>query len=478
MPDLPRPRFRSLSPAWRALAPALVLLLLCAAPGARAASDGEKALEDFQEKGVVLEGELVDYVRRVGARVARAAGIKDGEMTFNVLDDASVNAFAMQGGYIFVARGLLAYLSTEDQLAAVLGHEVGHLTARHPQSRKTLARGSAVGAFLLGFLTRSGALYQTAQAYSAAALSGYGRDQELEADGLGARYLRGAGYDPVAMLDVIHVLKDQELYSSQVERKTSSYHGLFASHPRNDRRLFEVIQDGGASVEVPAAIEYEGDFLSVIDGLAWGDVAAEGLVRDSRYYHGSFGFVMDFPEGWRVTDSATVISATPPHGSQTLITVELQKIDDPKRATPESFFHDKLGLEGRGGREFETDGMPGWMAVVPVESEEYELQLQAVIFKDDGAFVIKGENRLQEFEGEFVEGFSRTVASFRRLRRSDLEEATTTRVQIVVARPEDTYASLARQANLGAKGADRLRLLNGDFPRGEPRAGDRIKIIE
>ncbi|HSG89868.1 MAG TPA: M48 family metalloprotease [Pseudomonadales bacterium] len=476
----PESRRRRAAP-WRALCLTLCVAAAFAMPVAWAASDGEKALAEFREKGVVYEGPLADYVKRVGARVARAAGIDDGEMHFNVLDDSSVNAFAMQGGYVFVARGLLAYLESEDQLAGVLGHEVGHLTASHPSERKTLARSSAVGAFLLGFLTRSGALYQTAEAYSAAALSGYGREQELEADGLGARYLTAAGYDPIAMLEVIRILKDQDLFSSQVERRSSSYHGLFASHPRNDRRLYEVIEAGGASAEPPGMVEYEGDYLGLIDGLPWGDAAANGLVRDSRYYHGAFGFVIDFPEGWRVTDSSTVITATPPHGTRTLVTVELQKLGDEKKMTPERFFREKLGLEPASGREIETDGMPGFMAVVPVAKEDpeaYELQLVAVIFKDDGVFVIKGENRLQAFEGEFVEGFSRTVASFRRMRRSDLDEATTTRVKTIVASPDDSYERLARRADLGAKGADRLRLLNGDFPRGEPRAGDRIKIIE
>ena len=209
---------------------------------------------EFEEKGAVLEGELADYVARVGARIARAAGLEDGEIVFTLLDDSSVNAFAMQGGYVFVARGLLAYLETEDQLAAVLGHEIGHLTGRHPQERKTAARTSAIGSTLLGFITRSGALYQTAQAYSAAAISGYGREQELEADGLGAKYLAAAGYDPIAMLEVVRVLKDQDLYASQVERRASSYHGLFASHPRNDRRLYEVIRAGGASAEPPERV--------------------------------------------------------------------------------------------------------------------------------------------------------------------------------------------------------------------------------
>ena len=456
---------------------ALVLfaLALVCVPGAIAASDGEEALEEFRDNGVVLEGELAVYVDRVGQRVARAAGVDD--MTFTLLDDSSVNAFAMQGGYIFVARGLLAYLEREDQLAAVLGHEVAHLVARHPQQRKSMARTSAVGSFLLGFLTRSGTLYQTAQAYSAAAISGYGRDQELEADGLGARYLTAAGYDPVAMLEVVRVLKDQDVFSSEVERRKSSYHGLFASHPRNDRRLHEVIRAGGAEAEPPEEVTREGDYLSMIEGLPWGDVAADGLVRDSRYYHGSFGFVIDFPDGWRVTDSRTAITATPPHGSGTLITVEMQKRSD-EEMDPQAFIEDTLGFETRGGRQIETDGMPGWMALVPGEEGEAGLKLVAVVFKGDSAYVIRGENRVESFRDDFIEGFSRTVASFRRMRRSDLEAATTTRIRTVVARPEDSYEALARHADLGAEGADRLRLINGDYPRGQPRAGDRIKIID
>ncbi|MEE4361064.1 MAG: M48 family metalloprotease [Pseudomonadales bacterium] len=455
----------------------LALALACVAGPAAAKSDGEKALAEFEAAGAVYDDERAAYVKRVGARVARAAGLEDGEITFNLLDDPSVNAFAMQGGYVFVARGLLAYLETEDQLAAVLGHEVGHLTGRHPQERKTAMRTSAIGSTLLGFITRSGALYQTAQAYSAAAISGYGREQELEADGLGARYVAAAGYDPIAMLEVIRILKDQDLFSSQVERRASSYHGLFASHPRNDRRLYEVIEAGGASAEPPEAIDYEGDFLSIVDALPWGDAAAEGLIRDQRYYHGSFGFVIDFPEGWRIADTPSAITSNPPHGTRTLLTVEMQKVD-PKKLTPARFLAEELKLETEGGREIEVDGMPGYMAVVPVEGDEYQLRLVAVVFKDDAAFVMKGENRVQDFEGAFVTGFSTTVASFRRMRRSDVEAATTTRIRTIVASPDDSYETLARRTDLGREGADRLRLLNGDYPRGQPRAGDRIKIIE
>jgi len=182
-------------------------------------------------------------------------------------------------------------------------------------------------------------------------------EQELEADGLGAKYLAAAGYDPIAMLEVIRILKDQDLYASQVERRASSYHGLFASHPRNDRRLYEVIRAGGASAEPPERVEHEGDYLGLVDGLAWGDAAAEGLIRDSRYYHGSFGFVIDFPEGWRIADTPNAITSNPPHGTRTLLTVELQKLDgrttlfDDRQFYPRGAYRDFLAeaLAARGG---------------------------------------------------------------------------------------------------------------------------------
>ncbi|MDZ7826431.1 MAG: hypothetical protein U5R48_10895 [Gammaproteobacteria bacterium] len=118
------------------------------------------------------------------------------------------------------------------------------------------------------------------------------------------------------------------------------------------------------------------------------------------------------------------------------------------------------------------------MALVPGEEGEAGLKLVAVVFKDDSAYVIRGENRVESFRDDFIEGFSRTVASFRRMRRSDLEAATTTRIRTVVASPEDSYEALARRADLGAEGADRLRLINGDYPRGQPRAGTGIEVVD
>ncbi len=213
----------------------------------------------------------------------------------------------------------------------------------------------------------------------------------------------------------------------------------------------------------------------MIDGLPWGSAGAQGLVQGSRYLHRRLGIVVQFPDGWSVRDSPSAVSANPLHGTETMITLEAVQ---PKRRSPEAVIERQLELEITGGREIDVDGMEGYFATVKSDGEEYRRRLVAVILKGDLAYVFKGDNRREDFESEFVRGFSETVASFRKMTAEDAEAARTERVEIVRADPDDTYEDLAAMSSLGRNAADRLRLLNGHYPRGQPRAGDRIKIID
>jgi predicted Zn-dependent protease len=134
-----------------------------------------------------------------------------------------------------------------------------------------------------------------------------------------------------------------------------------------------------------------------------------------------------------------------------------------------------METEIEGGRPFTVDELPAYLAVVKHEGEAR--RLIAVVQKGPRYFVFKGENTREGFDDAFLRAFSATVLSFRRMRQADLAEATTTRVQLYLATPEDSYESLAAALRLGPRGADRLRLLNGDYPRGQPRAGDWLKVI-
>ncbi len=192
---------------------------------------------------------LQAYVNKIGQELASKSHRNKIHYTFTILDDPSVNAFALPGGYVYVTTGLMAYLNSEGQLAGVLGHEIGHITARHGVQQTSAGMAANI---LINLINKkadgSGKLLNV---LGNAMLSGYGRKHELEADHLGAEYLARVGYSPKNMIDVIGVLKAQEMYASnQQGRSGGSYHGLFATHPSNDQRLQEVVN---AAKNIPSA---------------------------------------------------------------------------------------------------------------------------------------------------------------------------------------------------------------------------------
>jgi len=192
-------------------------------------------------------------VERLGQELAANSHRSHLDFTFTVLDSPEVNAFATPGGYVYITRGIMAYMNSEEQLAGVLGHEIGHVTARHGVRQHSAQTTSQTAAGLLGVLIagatknkRTGQVIgQTTSQPGQAFVRGYGREHELEADRLGAEYLAGLGYDPDMMLGVIGILKDQEEFERQRAqdegRQPGIYHGVFSTHPRNDQRLQEVI---------------------------------------------------------------------------------------------------------------------------------------------------------------------------------------------------------------------------------------------
>ncbi len=187
---------------------------------------------------------LQAYVNGIGQALARKSHRSGIRYTFTVLDDPSVNAFALPGGYIYITTGLMAYLNSEGELAGVLGHEIGHVTARHGVKQQSASIASAILLDILAKKTSAGNARSLNQ-FGTALIRGYGRDHELQADQLGAEYLARVGYQPQSMIDVVRVLKAQEefdkLQARQEGRKPRAYHGVFSTHPSNDKRLQQVI---------------------------------------------------------------------------------------------------------------------------------------------------------------------------------------------------------------------------------------------
>jgi len=432
------------------------------------AEEHQKLIDNI---GIYDDPELDAYVRGVGEQLLRESGITEPTFTFTLLDSPDINAFAMPGGFIYVNRGLLAYLDTEAELAGVLAHEIGHITERHHARRQSAQMTSKVAAVSAYILTGSGDVYDAASMYGAEIISGFGRDMELEADSAGAEYLHQTGYDVDSMLSVIGVLKDQEQYR-RVQAKASgkpsgTYHGLYASHPRNDLRLQTVIKAANELdlAEMPENPEIPGEYRRQTEGLVYG-ASAEAQSEPNRFYHNKLNFTFAHPPGWTVRQSSREILATSADGSRTL-TIGLAKID-PEQDTEASLI---AGAQGdvTAFERLEQFGLSGSTAIASSGARAVRL---AVI--DHGyRFLFEGDApALAEADADF-----RTIIdSFRPLTGREKITGTSHTLHYIQVPRGATFASLASGVKL-PDAENQLRLINGYYPTGEPRTGDWVKVI-
>lgn len=213
---------------------------------------------------------LQAYVNGIGQSLARQSHRNNIRYYFTVVDDPSINAFALPGGYIYITRGLMAYLNSEAELAGVLAHEVGHVTARHSARQQTRGTLTSVLASVIAKQTGNTQIVRT---LATASVRGYGRKHELQSDQLGAEYLARVGYDPQNMIKVIEVLKAQEDFSNFLARSEGrqppSYHGTFATHPSNDKRLQQVVGAANSIKSARTRPDNRRGYLNRISGLKY-----------------------------------------------------------------------------------------------------------------------------------------------------------------------------------------------------------------
>ncbi|WP_415058607.1 M48 family metalloprotease [Halopseudomonas sp.] len=428
-----------------------------------------------QQMSMVESAALQSYVQRVGEGLARNSHRSNLEYHFKVVDSADINAFALPGGYIFMNRGLMAYLNSEAELAAVLGHEIGHVTARHGVRQQSMAMGSG----LLGQLVTIGTGVQAAGDLSnllgSALVKGYGRDMELQADGLGAEYLARSGYRPDAVLEVIGVLKDQDTFAREQAaaqgKQVESYHGLFASHPTHDQRLQQVVEQAQALSTGSSQRVGRDDYLKAIDGMVYGESEAQGVVRDQRFYHVPLNMRLDYPRGWTVLNRPDVVLGHTEDESA-FIAMTLETVDEKSNVA------DLLRM--RAGKQqltqeqrFSGQGFQGLMAILPGQSPR---RVAAILRKDQLVLFIgavRGQARLESHDAQFVS----VIRSFAGLSAADRKKAAPMHIRLVQVSKGDTYARLARNSPLGDDAQAQLRLLNGHWPDGQPEQGQWLKVV-
>lgn len=428
----------------------------------------------LQQLPVYNDPALQDYVNTVGQRVATKSDRPGLEYTFTIIDSPDVNAFALPGGYIYINRGLMAYMETEAQLAAVLGHEIGHVTARHAvrQHRNSVLANTAGIAVAIG--TGIGAAGQVANVAGQAAVSGYGRDLELEADRLGARYMAESGYDHQEMLKVLGILKYQQEYAqarARAEgRETAAYHGVFSSHPENDERLQGVVREAKKLESKADPVVGRNAFLQQTDGMVYGSNREQGVSRGNAFYHETLGFAFNIPDTWLVENQANAILLFAPQGAAS---IKIGTLAQPGGLAPQELL-ERLKVPGlSNSRALTVHGLPAATA------DARGARKVATVYYRGQAYVFIGEPKAGEAPpAGYTQDFEQVVTSFHQLTPVEAGKAEPWRIKTWTAKPGLSYDTLAKISPLGSDAEAQLRLINQHYPKGEMQAGETVKLIE
>lgn len=434
----------------------------------------QEILKQYQ---VYDDPELQAYVNRIGQKLAAKSHRSHLKFTFTLLDSPEVNAFALPGGYVYVTRGIMAYMTKESHLAGVIGHEIGHVSGLHGAERAAQQPLVAGATLVVGVATGNGDLMQASQMLGGALLSGYGRTQELESDGLGAEYIAQNNYNPEDMIDVIGILKNQELFARQKAADEGvayqGYHGLFSTHPRNDQRLQGVIKAAEKYRDLSQPEPDNGEFLRLTDGMAYGQSESQGIVRDNKFYHKSLDLYVEFPAGWKVVNGQTALGAVSPDRTQ-IVQMQMDSIAPPVDVP--NYLSTKFS-EFRNSQPVATSedqAVAGVVTVTDPNTGQRMNQLVSMVTRGGQAFVVAAAGKTQLPDQAFLS----VTKSIRRLKSNESPLAEGRAIKLVTAQRGDTIASLAAQSNLDKYQQEQIRLINNLYPSGEPTPGQRIKIIK
>ncbi len=339
---------------------------------------GQQGAQDVaQSIGLVDNQELQEYVQRVGAALAADSERPNLPWTFRVVDDPTPNAFAFPGGYIFITRGLMSLMDNEAEMASVLGHEIGHVTARHSVtalSRAQLAQlGLGLGMVFVPELQQFGELAGTGLQLL---FLKYGRDAEHQADELGFRYALEEGYDVRQMADVFASLQRAGERSGQ-----SPLPSWLSSHPYPAERI-QRVEQRVAALETPPDTTgiRRAEYLAQISGMTYGENPRNGLFRGSTFLHPDLQFQMIFPEGWRVQNlPQAVIGASPRQDAVMQLTLAGQA--DPVTAARQ--FFGQQGIQAGPASQQNINGLPGVVGAFQAQTQQGVLR-GLVVFVSHG----------------------------------------------------------------------------------------------
>lgn len=398
-----------------------------------------------EQVGLVGDPELKGYIDAIGQELASFSPRQDVDYHFNIVEMEEPNAFALPGGHIYVTRGLLAISNSEAEIANVIGHEIGHVAARHAAQRHVRATTvglltvlGTVGAVLAG---GGGAEVVGVNTLGQGLLAAYGRNQEREADIIGQDLAVRAGIDPLGMSQFLRTLDK----TTRLTRGFSRAPGFLDTHPATPQRVAENTTSAQTRRWKPD-FEIAGSrraYLEKLDGLAVGKPAAEGVFRGDRFLHADLGVSLRFPYGWqRANQRSRVIAASPDHSA--IAVLEMQGPGQDPRLAATSYAAQE-GLRFATADSIRIGNLRAFRAraAVPTPSGSVDAEITWIAHRGQ-IYRLSAAARPGAFGRH--EGIFRSFArSFRPIRDAELELIDELRLRVVDARAGETLAELSER---------------------------------
>lgn len=413
------------------------------------------------------------FVNGILLKLAKAGDNPEQPYQVTILNSPVVNAFAMAPDRIYITRGLLALANDASEVAAVMAHEIGHITARHAALREEEEKRAALISQAAAVI-ESRQKGQEVEAVERRTLASFSRQQELQADEIGIRVMAKAGYDPYAAVRFLTTLgRDSALRSSLFGQGSDvSKPDLLATHPSTPERVARAQQVAQEYGPPGTGITDRTAYLAAIDGIMYGDDPSDGSIRGTTFIHPRLGFLFVAPDGFVLENSAQAVLGVKAGGREAL---RLDSVRLEPSVTLESYISSGW-IDGLLPSTIETltvNGMPAVMA--SARAGEWNFEVAVIRFQGDQVYRLIFAIRSLDADAE--KRFRASIESFRRTTPDEVQDVKPLRIVIVTAQPGDTVESLSNKMAVADHPLEHFELINGLTSAGPLPAGEHYKIV-